>query len=66
MEKEWPKRTSLKPGTKNVINESLIEPSKVFLPPPLHINLKKLFQKLKFAGLCNRVLHKSPKTIKFL
>jgi len=34
----WPKRTSLTPGEKNVVNPPLILPEKIFLPP-LHIKL---------------------------
>jgi len=36
--KLWPKRTSLKPGEKNVVNPPLVLPEKIFLPP-LHIKL---------------------------
>jgi len=34
----WPKRTSLTPGEKNVINPPLVLPENIFLPP-LHIKL---------------------------
>jgi hypothetical protein len=34
--KQWPKRDSLIPGKKNVLNNPLVNPEKVFLPP-LHI-----------------------------
>ena len=34
--KLWPKRTSLTPGEKNVVNPPLVLPEKIFLPP-LHI-----------------------------
>lgn len=34
---EWPKRTSLTPGNKNVINILLVHPQKM---PPLHIKLR--------------------------
>ena len=36
--KAWPKRTSLTPGEKNVINPPLVLPKKNYLPP-LHIKL---------------------------
>jgi hypothetical protein len=36
--KLWPKRTSLVPGSKYVLRESLVEPNKVLLPP-LHIKI---------------------------
>jgi len=36
--KPWPKRTSLKPGEKNVVNPPLILSEKIYLPP-LHIKL---------------------------
>jgi len=34
--KLWPKRTTLTPGEKNVVNPSLVLPEKIYLPP-LHI-----------------------------
>ena len=34
----WPKRTSLTPGEKNVVNPPLVLPENIFLPP-LHIKL---------------------------
>jgi len=36
--KLWPKRTSLTPGEKNVLNLPLVLPEKIYLPP-MHINL---------------------------
>jgi len=36
--KLWPKRTSLTPGEKNVVNPPLVLPKKIYLPP-LHIKL---------------------------
>jgi len=36
--KLWPKRTSLTPGEKNVVNSPLVLPEKIFLPPS-HIKL---------------------------
>ena len=36
--KNWPARTDLTPGSHNVVNSSLIERSKILLPP-LHIKL---------------------------
>jgi len=34
--KMWPKRISLTPGEKNVINSSLVLPEKIYLPPFAH------------------------------
>ena len=36
--KLWPKRTSMTPGEKNVVNPPLLLPEKIYLPP-LHIKL---------------------------
>jgi hypothetical protein len=36
--KLWPKRKSLTPGEKNVVNYPLVLPEKIYLPP-LHIKL---------------------------
>ena len=38
VKKEWPKRTELVPGLKNIINPPLVDPDKIYLPP-LHIKL---------------------------
>jgi len=38
VDKLWPKRTSLTPGEKNVVNPRLVLLEKIFLPP-LHIKL---------------------------
>ena len=40
--KLWPKRTSLTPGEKNVVNPPLVLPEKIFLPP-LQLGLMKNF-----------------------
>ena len=56
--KEWPTRTSLQPGSKNIINEPLVEPSKVLLPP-LHIKLglmKQWVKALNKNGECYQYL----------
>jgi len=48
----WPKRTSLTPGEKNVINPPLVPPENIFLPP-LHIKLglmKKICQSMDKTG----------------
>ena len=39
--KNWPARKDLTPGSHNVLNSSLIEISKILLPP-LHINPNQL------------------------
>jgi hypothetical protein len=56
--KVWPKRTSLVPGSKNVVWESLVEPNKVLLPP-LHIKLgqiKEFIKALDREGDCFKYL----------
>ena len=50
----WPARNSLKPGDKNIINEPLVEPEKIILPP-LHIKLglmKQFVEALDSHGDC--------------
>ena len=52
--KEWPKRATLEPGTKNVLRKALIDPNKVLLPP-LHIKLglmKQFVKALPKEGKC--------------
>lgn len=52
--KEWPRRVSLEPGTKNVIRKNLVDPRKVLLPP-LHIKLglmKQFVKALSKEGEC--------------
>ncbi len=46
IQRDWPARHNLTPGSKNILHEELIEPGKVLLPP-LHIKfgLMKLFVK---------------------
>jgi hypothetical protein len=39
IQKPWPKQDSLIPGKKNVLNNPLVNPEKVVLPP-LHIKLR--------------------------
>lgn len=46
VQKQWNPRTTLKPGTKNVIRENLIDPKKILLPP-LHIKLGMMKQFVK-------------------
>jgi len=44
--KLWPKRTSLTPGEKNVVNPSLVLPVKIYLPPlRIKLDLMKNFVK---------------------
>jgi hypothetical protein len=44
--KQWPKRNSLIPGKKNVVNNKLVNPEKVFLPPlDIKLGLLKNFVK---------------------
>jgi hypothetical protein len=47
-QKQWPSRVALKPGDKNVVRDSLIDPKKVLLPP-LHIKLGLMKQFISFA-----------------
>lgn len=44
--KEWPTRSSFAPGTCNIIHESLVNPSKILIPP-LHIKLGLMKQFVK-------------------
>jgi hypothetical protein len=43
---QWPSRVALKPGYKNVVRDSLIDPRKELLPP-LHIKLGLMKQFVK-------------------
>ena len=43
MKKNCKPRENLEPGSKNVIHESFIDPTKVFLPP-LHIKIELMTQ----------------------
>lgn len=55
---KWKARTSLEPGLKNIIHESLIDPAKVLLPP-LHIKLglmKPFVKALNKEGDCFKYL----------
>jgi hypothetical protein len=46
IQKQWPKRQSLVPGQKNVVNTPLINPEKVYLLPlPIKLGLIKNFVK---------------------
>ena len=49
-EKDWPERTSLNAGDKNVINEPLVDRDKIILPP-LHIKLGLMKQFVKALDL---------------
>lgn len=51
---QWPSRSSFEPGSKNIINESLVNPSKILIPP-LHIKLglmKQFVKALDKTGQC--------------
>jgi hypothetical protein len=53
-QKQWPGRVALKPGDKNVVRDSLVDPKKVLLPH-LHINLglmKQFVKALPKEGEC--------------
>jgi hypothetical protein len=45
-QKQWPSRVVLKPGDKNVVRDSMIDPMNVLLPP-LHIKLGLMKQFVK-------------------
>lgn len=54
VKKNWPTRTSFTPGSRNVIHESLVDPSKILIPP-LHIKLglmKQFVKALDKSGAC--------------
>ena len=51
---QWPKRNEFTPGEKNILNQALVDPSKVLLPP-LHIKLglmKQYVKSLNKHGTC--------------
>jgi len=54
VKKNWPSRTSLTPGSRNVIHKSLVDTSKILLPS-LHIKLglmKQFVKALDKSGYC--------------
>jgi len=62
--KEWPTRSSFALGTRNIIYESLVNPSKILIPP-LHIKLgfmKQFVKALDKTGQCfQHLVNKFPK-----
>lgn len=57
-QKDWPLRQSLTPGSKNIMHDSLLDRSKVLLPP-LHIKLglmKQFVKALDKEGACFRYI----------
>ena len=52
--KLWPKRTSLMPGKKNVVNPPLVLPERIYLPP-LHIKLGLMKNSVKGMDKTSRV-----------
>ena len=53
-QKQWPLRTTLIPGIKNILNNTIVDPKKILLPP-LHIKLglmKQFVQALRKDGDC--------------
>ena len=57
---EWPVRTSFDPGSRNIIHESLVDPTKILIPP-LHIKLglmKQFVKALDKTGQCFQYLRK--------
>jgi hypothetical protein len=63
-QKDWKPRTSLEPGSKNILRKSLVDPKKILLPP-LHIKLGIMKQFVKalpktgnsFKHLCKTFPH---------
>ena len=58
VKKDWTLRDTLRPGSKNIIHDSLVDPSKVLLPP-LHIKLglmKQFVKALSKDGECLKYL----------
>jgi hypothetical protein len=54
----WPERRNFVPGTKNILNEPLVDPQKILLPP-LHIKLglmKQFLRALPQEGPCFKYL----------
>lgn len=52
--KVWPERVSFEPGSHNIINQSLVDPQKILIPP-LHIKLglmKQFVKALDKDGQC--------------
>ena len=45
-QEQWPERKEFTPGKKNILNQALVDPSKVLLPP-LHIKLSLMKQYVK-------------------
>ena len=45
-QEQWPERKEFTPGEKNILNQALVDPSKVFVPP-LHIKLSLMKQYVK-------------------
>ena len=43
---KWPERSSFKPGSKNILQKPLVDPTKILLPP-LHIKLGLMKQFVK-------------------
>jgi hypothetical protein len=70
-QKHWTPRTSLEPGSKNILRKSLVNPKKILLPP-LHIKLGIIKQFVKalpktgncFKCLCNKSPHLSEAKLK--
>ena len=61
VQKDWPKRTTLNVGDKNIINPQLVEREKIIFPP-LHIKLglmKQYVKALNKEGQCFRYLRAS-------
>jgi hypothetical protein len=59
-QKHWTPRTSLEPGSKNMLRKSVVDPKKILLPP-LHIKLgimKQFVKVLPKTGNCFKYLCK--------
>ena len=70
-QKQWPERKEFTPGEKNLLNQALVDPSKVLLPP-LNIKLSLMKQYVKildkhgacFGYICQKFLALSNKKLK--
>jgi hypothetical protein len=59
-QKHWTPRTSLEPGSKNILHRSLVDPNKILLPP-LHMKsgiMKQFVKALPKTGNCFKYLCK--------
>jgi hypothetical protein len=59
-QKHWTPRTSLEPGSKNILRKSLVDPKKILLPNHVKLGIMKQFVKaLPKTGNCFKYLCKT-------